>query len=51
MDGKLRAGELEAAMDHGDSVLLQNGCGLSQGDLLRARNAWNRLRQRRQRRK
>lgn len=51
LDGKLRAGELEAAMDHGDSVLLQHGCGLSQSDVLRARKAWNRLRQRRQRRK
>ena len=51
LDGKLRAGELEAAMDHGDCVLLQDGCGLSEGDLLRARSAWNRLRQRRQRRK
>ena len=51
MDGKLRAGELEAAVDHGDRVLLQQGCGLSRDDVLRARSAWNRLRRRRQRRK
>jgi len=51
LDAKLRKGELEAAVDHGDRVLLQEGCGFSRSDVLRVRRAWNRLRQRRQKRK
>ena len=51
VDRRLRAGDLEAAMDHGDDVLLKRGCGLSDRDVARARAAWNRLRLRRQRRK
>lgn len=48
VDGRLRAGDLEAALDHGDDVLLRQGCGLSKADVARARGAWNRLRRRRQ---
>ena len=42
---------LEAALDHGDDVLLRRGCGLSKTDVRRARDGWDRLRQRRQRRR
>ena len=51
IDRKLRAGDLEAALEHGDRVLLRDGCGLAKGDVARARSAWDRLRLRRQRRK
>lgn len=50
IDQRLRAGELEAALDHGDSCLLKSGCGLSRQDISIARSAWNKLRLRRQRR-
>ncbi len=51
LDQKLRAGDLEAALDHGDEVLLREGCGLSKTDMSRARSAWKRLRARRHARK
>ncbi len=51
LDRKLRAGDLEAALDHGDDVLLREGCGLSKTDIGRARSAWQRLRDRRHSRK
>ncbi len=51
LDKKLRAGDLEAALDHGDDVLLREGCGLSKTDIDRARSAWRRLRDRRHSRK
>ena len=50
IDTQLRAGALNAALDHGDDVLLRHGCGLSQRDVARTRAGWNRLRLRRQRR-
>lgn len=50
IDTQLRAGDLDAALDHGDDVLLRNGCGLSQRDIARIRAGWNKLRLRRQRR-
>ena len=50
LDQQLRAGNLEAALDHGDRVLL-DGCGFQRQDIKRARAAWNRLRLRRHRRK
>ena len=51
IDAQLRAGNLQAAADHGDDVMLRRGCGLSRTDLQRIRAAWNRLRSRRQGRK
>ena len=51
VDGKLREGDIEAAADHGDRVLLRDGCGLSEDDVRRARAAWLRLRGRRHRRR
>ncbi len=51
LDDRLRAGDMEAALEYGDDVLLRRGCGLSKVDVARARGAWNRLRQRRQRRR
>ncbi len=51
LDKKLRAGDLEAALDHGDDALLRKGCGLSKPDIDRARSAWRRLRDRRHSRK
>ena len=51
VDRRLRAGDLEAAMDHGDTVLLKEGCGFSDRDVQTARAAWNRLRSRRHRRR
>ena len=50
IDRSLRAGQLEAALDHGDAVLLRQGCGLTKRDLAYVRMAWSRLRGRRQRR-
>ena len=47
VDGCLRVGNLKAALDYGDEVLLRRGCGLSKTDLDRLRQGWNRLRQRR----
>ena len=49
LDGKVRRGDLDAALDHGDGALFD--AGLSSRDVRRARAAWNRLRGRRQRRK
>ena len=51
VDDRLRAGDLKGALDHGDDVLLRRGCGLSMTDTRRAREAWDRLRQRRQHRR
>ena len=51
IDSRLRAGDLEGALDHGDDVLLRKGCGLSRKEVAQARSAWNRLRLRRQRRR
>ena len=51
VDDRLRAGDLKSALDHGDDILLRRGCGLSVRDMRRAREAWDRLRQRRQRRR
>ena len=51
LDRRLRAGDLEGALDHGDRVLLKHGCGFSDRDVKRARAAWNRLRSRRHRRR
>ena len=48
LDERLRAGDLQAALVHGDEVLLRRGCGMSSADVLELRNGWNRLRQRRQ---
>ena len=50
VDGCLRSGNLRAALDHGDEVLLRRGCGLSKRDVARLRRGWDRLRQRRHRR-
>ena len=51
VDERLRAGDLKGALDHGDDILLRRGCGLSMTDMKRAREAWDRLRQRRQHRR
>ena len=51
IDARLRAGDMKAALDHGDDILLRRGCGLSKTDVRRAREGWDRLRQRRQRRR
>jgi len=51
IDDRLRAGDLAAALDHGDDALLRRGIGLSDADVARARSGWNRLRSRRQRRR
>ena len=51
IDRRLRAGDLEGALDHGDRALLKDGCGFSDRDVKRARAAWNRLRSRRHRRR
>ena len=51
IDQRLRAGDLEGALDHGDRALLKDGCGFSDRDVTRARAAWNRLRSRRHRRR
>ena len=48
LDRKIRSGDLDAALDHGDTALVR--AGLSRREILSARGAWNRLRQRRQRR-
>ena len=48
IDGCLRRGNLEAALDYGDEVLLRKGCGLSRVDVSRLRQGWMRLRRRRQ---
>ena len=50
IDTQLRAGDLKAALDHSDDVLLRRGCGLSRRDLTRIRAGLNKLRSRRQRR-
>ena len=51
VDAQLRAGNIEAAADHGDKTLLRDGCGLAEKDIRRARSAWLRLRDRRHRRR
>ena len=51
IDRRLRADDLEGALDHGDRALLKDGCGFSDRDVNRARAAWNRLRSRRHRRR
>ncbi len=48
LDSKVRGGDLDAALDHGDRALLS--AGFSSRDVRLARTAWNRLRRRRQRR-
>ena len=47
IDACLRSGNLEAALEHGDDILLRRGCGLSKTDIARLHQGWNRLRQRR----
>lgn len=47
IDDCLRSGDLKAALDHGDEILLRRGCGFSKQDAARLRRAWNRLRCRR----
>ncbi len=51
IDSRLRAGDLDAALDYGDDVLLRDGLGLSRKDILRARAGWMHLRQSRQSRR
>lgn len=51
MDDWLRTGNVAAALDHGDEVLLRKGCGLSKAQISRLRQGWTRLRQRRHGRK
>ena len=51
IDAQLRAGNLVAALNHGDEVMLRRGYGLSPRDVALIRAAWNRLRSRRQGRK
>ena len=51
VDQKLRNGDLEAALDHTDEILLRRGCGFSKSDVALARTAWKTMRSRRQRRK
>ena len=51
LETRLRAGDLPSALEHGDDVLLRRGCGMSRSDIRRARAGWDRLRQRRQRRR
>lgn len=51
IDGQLRAGNLDAALDHGDDILLRQGAGLSRKDVGHARSAWIRLQQRRLKRR
>jgi len=48
IDRKLRSGDISAALDHGDKVLLQEGCGYTNRELKQMRCAWTRLRERRQ---
>ncbi len=48
VDEKLRSGDILAALDHGDRVLLQEGCGYTRPELKLMRSAWTRLRERRQ---
>lgn len=51
MDAQLRAGNIEAAADHGDQAMLRDSCGMADQDIRRARSAWLRLRGRRHRRR
>lgn len=51
IDSRLREGDLGAALDHGDDVLLRHGAGLSRQDVEYARSAWTRLQQRRLKRR
>jgi adenine-specific DNA-methyltransferase len=47
LDALMRIGDVESVLDITDEVLLRDGLGLSQGDLLSLRSAWYRLRDRR----
>ncbi|MCY4254634.1 MAG: N-6 DNA methylase [Gammaproteobacteria bacterium] len=51
IDRKLRAGDILAALDHGDRIMLHKGCGYSPAESALARSAWMRLRDRRQTRR
>lgn len=51
VDARLRAGEFEQALDHGDEVLLRRGCGWSSKDVGHVRTAWKKLSARRHRRR
>lgn len=51
VDRELRAGNISAALEHGDQMMLQHGCGYSRAELKLLRSAWTRLRQRRQSRR
>jgi adenine-specific DNA-methyltransferase len=47
LDVLMRTGDVESVLDITDEVLLRDGLGLSQGNLLSLRSAWYRLRDRR----
>ncbi len=47
IDEWLRMGNVAAALDHGDDILLRKGCGFSKARISRLREGWTRLRQRR----
>jgi len=51
IDRKLRAGDVLAALEHGDRVMLHKGFGYSPAESALARSAWMRLRNRRQTRR
>ena len=51
LDNKLREGDLKAALDHADDVMLRKGCGFSKKEIKIVRSVWDTLRSRRQRRK
>ena len=51
IDRELRAGNISAALEHGDQVMLHKGCGYTPVESARARSAWMRLRNRRQMRR
>ena len=51
LEARLRAGDLASAVAHGDEVLLRRGYGMSRSEVNAAHSGWNRLRQRRQRRR
>lgn len=48
IDSKLRAGQLDAAIAHGDQVLLVQGLGLSDAEVRSLNQAWKSLRDKRQ---
>ena len=51
VDMKLRSGNLNAALDHTDNILLRKGFGLSKMEVALTRSAWETLRSRRQKRR